>query len=336
MNTKSPCTLAVTTLVLLLALLLGACSASSPSQPVRIAALLSGDIRLETLDGLQDGLQELGYVPDETIVFEVFSAQGDRNELANLAREIVDSEPDLAVAAGGIEADALLVATEGTDLPVVFLSVSSTLDRGLVASIRSSGNNLTGIDTNDTSLTAKRLEWLHAILPQAQHVWILNVPSITPCVKSAAIAAETAPGLGLQTTIVDVETQADIQAAVEGMPADVDALLILPGAPIWEALKPTLYPAAMERGIPIFGVNRQDIERGAVASYASSRYRNGMQAARIVDRVLQGTPPSELPIETPDTLELVINRWIVDRLALDLPDSVWDQAQDVVNEPISP
>ncbi|MFQ5813949.1 MAG: ABC transporter substrate-binding protein [Anaerolineae bacterium] len=318
-------------LLLIVALVVG-CAQPQKKQVYRIGVLLSGDIRLEPLMGLKDGLEKLGYLEGEDIIFEVKNAGGDRGKLSELARAIVASQPDVAVAGGGIESDALKAATEGSDLPVVFLAVSSAVDRGLVESLRSSGNNLTGIETNDTQLTAKRLELITLMMPEAKRIHIVLVPSITPGVKSVEVAEQIAPALGLELIIVPVETEQEIRDAAASISADeVDAMLILPQAPVWQVMKDVLCPVAIDQGIPIFGVNRQDLERGAIATYAGSRYTNGVQAARLVDKILRGARPADIPVETPERLEFVINRHVADRLGIEIPDEIWGLADEVVD-----
>ena len=318
--------------LVLISTLAAGCAGAPQKQVYRIGVLLSGDIRLEPFAGLKDGLKELGYVEGEDVVFEVRNAGGDRAKLPELAQEIVSSRPDVAVAGGGVEADALKAATEGSDLPVVFLAVASAVDRGLVASMTSSGNNLTGIDTNDTALTAKRLEFITKMVPQARRILILHVPSITPSVESVRVAEETALGLGLELTIVPVETEEDTRKAAASISADdVDAILLVPGTvPVRGAMKEILWPVSVAQKIPIMGIEREELGRGAVAIYGPSRYATGVQAARLVDKVLRGTRPADIPIETPEKLEFVINLTIADRLGLEIPDEAWGLADEVV------
>ena len=318
-------------LIILGALFFVSCSRNHASQDYRIAVLISGDIRMDPVNGLKDGLAEVNYIEGDNIIIEVYNAVGDRGQLPELAEQIVASQPDVAIAGGGIEADALKAATEGTGLPVVFLAVASAVDRGLVDSMRSSGNNLTGVDTNDSALTSKRLELITQMFPEARTVLILNVPSITSSTESTQIALEAAPGLGLELLVIDVETEAEIKSAAASISADlVDAILILPSAPIWQTMKEVLYPVSIEQGIPIFGVNRDDLERGAVASYAASRYMAGAQAARMVDRILKGIPPGDIPVENPETIEFVVNSVTVELLKVTIPDDVWPLVDEVI------
>jgi putative ABC transport system substrate-binding protein len=110
----------------------------------------------------------------------------------------------------------------------------------------------------------------------------------------------------------------------------VDAILLVPAAPVRQHLKEVLYPSSVAQGIPIVAYNRTDLELGAVMSYAGSRYANGVQAARLVDRLLHGTSPADIPIETPQQLEFVINRLVVERLGLELSDEAWEMADEVI------
>lgn len=323
--------------LLLSILFLGGCNNSSASQPIRVGVLISGDIRMEPLEGLIDGMTELGYIEGETIVYEIRNANGNRDQLTELAVEIVESQPHIAIAGGGIEADALFSATAETDIPVVFLSVSSAVSRGIVDSLRSSGNNFTGIETNDADLTAKRMELITRMWPDAKDIFILHMPSITPSVESIAVARQFAPSFGVTLTVREVETTEDIQAAVNELSTlQPDAVLLLPVAPINQSIEPIIYPAALAAGIPIMGYGRSGLEEGVVASYAGSRYQNGIQAARLVDKILRGTPPANIPIETPYQFEFVINQSTVDKLGITISDEAWGLADEIVTIEVNP
>jgi putative ABC transport system substrate-binding protein len=201
----------------------------------------------------------------------------------------------------------------------------------LVAGLRSSENNFTGVETDDTQLTAKRLEVMTQLLPDAQRILIPYVPSITPSVRSIEVAEEAAPRLGVELTLVGVETGDDIRAAASSITADaVDAILLVPAAPVRQFMKELLYPASVAHQVPIVSYNKSDLALGAAMSYAGTRYANGVQAARMVDRILHGADPADIPIETPQKLEFVINRLVLDRLGLELPDEAWEQADEVV------
>jgi putative ABC transport system substrate-binding protein len=309
-------------------------SSTAEAREIKISILMASDVRQAPVDGLKNGLETHGVEEGRihSYSYEIKNAAGDRNKLPEMAAEIIASKPDIAIACGGIEADALLIASAGTNTPVVFLSVSSSVERGIVASMVSSGNNFTGIDTNDTELTVKRLWFIRKILPDAKNVFCFNVPSIFPSTQSLALARQNAAALGFTIQYADVETQEDIKKATASLSrATTDVILMLPVAPTDKALQSDILPRAMAENIPIFGHGISSIEAGAFASYAGSRYANGQQAVHLIHKIIQGIPPREIPVETPENLELIINKNLVARLGLKIPNRVWRIADRIVD-----
>ncbi len=310
-------------------------AASVWAAPYRIGVLMLGNVRSEPVNGFKDGMRERGYNEGRGVVYEARNAGGNRSALAVMAREIVGSRPHLAVAAGGVESDALKAATAGTAIPVVFLAVASSVDRGLAASLQAPGGNLTGVDTDDTNLTAKRLWFLHRMFPKVRRVLVPSVPAITPAVKALEVARAEAPALNLEIVPFEGTDKDDIAASIKHIqPGDIDAIYIGMAAPVWQIQKETFYPLAMRLKIPLMGVNRSTIKRGAMAAYACSRYEAGRQAARLAEKILKGTPPARIPVETPEQLEFVINRWIVERMGVTLPRKIWRLADEVIDLPM--
>ena len=303
----------------------------SHAENFRIAILMSGDNRSEPVTGFKQGLTEL---TDNQInfIFEIENAGGDRSRLLPLAEKIVASAPDLAVAAGGIEADALKEATANNPIPIVFLAVSSAIDRGLGSSMSAPGGNLTGIDTSDTELTAKRLWYVTKMLPTARKITIFSVPSITPSFNSTNIARQTAQKLGLELTVIESESKVELANKMRALKRETtDLVLLLPVAPTDQLVNSDLLPTCRTEKIPIMGYNRASLDRGAFATYGSSRFNLGAQASALAIKVLHGAKPGILPIEAPAQLFLTINRQMVRDLGLELPSRIWDLASDIVD-----
>lgn len=307
-------------------------AAAAFAKPIHISILMASDVRLTTVAGFKDGLAEHASEEGHTFTYTDKNAGGNRKALPDLAAQIIADKPDIAVAAGGIEADALKAASAGTDIPVIFLSVSSSVSRGIVASLVSSGNNFTGIETNDTQLTAKRLWYIRKMLPQARKIFCFHVPSIVASVESLAVAQHASVELGFELTVAAVESEADIQRAAALLSGkSMDVILQLPVAPVDKALGPIIFPRAMAEKIPIFGYGANSMDNGTFASYAGSRYDNGRQAARLVHKIVNGIKPADIPVETPEKLELIINRSLVEKLGLKLPGRVWRMADQIVD-----
>lgn len=308
------------------------CAGKVQARIIHIGILMANEVRQAPVDGLKRALIEHGQEEGHTYDYVIRTAAGDRKLLPEMAAEIIAQKPDVAIAAGGIEADALLLATAGNGIPVVFLSVSSPIERGIVASLISSGNNFTGIDTNDSQLTAKRLWFIKKILPEAKKISCFHVPSIVASVQSLAVARQSAAELGLELVVVEVESEEDIKNATAELSREtVDVILQLPVAPLDKALRSIIFPKAMAENIPIFGHGRSSMESGAFVSYAGSRYANGQQAARLVHKILNGVAPKDIPIEKPQKLELIINKNLAKILNLDLSGRVWRMADEIVD-----
>ena len=328
------CSLTLFFCIIPLSCMIVAFSSTAEAKAIKISILMAGDIRQDTVDGLKQGLKKHG--EDEghlhTYSYQIKNAAGDREQLPSMAAEIIAGKPDVAIACGGIEADALLAASAGTTIPVVFLSVSSSVDRKIVASMDSSGNNFTGIDTNDTHLTAKRLWFIRKILPNAKRIFCFNVPSIFSSAQSLDIARQNAADLGFAIQYANVETEADIiKASASLSQTTTDVILLLPAVTTDKALRSIIFPKAMAEHIPIFGYGISSIEGGAFASYAGSRYENSKQAVRLIHKIVKGILPREIPIETPEHLQLIINKDLVAKLGLQLPKRVWHLADQVVD-----
>lgn len=335
LNTQFAQIMRASTLLILVALLLNGCGSDEESnETVRVAILMGGDNRQALVDGVQAGLADLGYADGEQIAYEIHHAGGDNTALPDLAVKIVDSNPDLIISAGGLETDAAHAATAGADIPVVFTGVSSSVDRGVVASLQSSGNNLTGVDTAYTELSGKRLEIFNYMMPEIKNVAVINMPDITPSVKSLESVQAVASGLGINVLVFTIGPERDFAAAARDIVAsEAQALFLFPVSPVQQAMAEWLYPALSQKGIPILGVFSSDLERGAFAFYGGDQFLMGRQAARLADKVLKGAQPQDIPVEMPADLQVIINRTVVEALGLSLSDEAWGMADSIVEIP---
>ncbi len=299
-----------------LALLLGGCGA--PAAPVyHIAIVASGQSRLVKAQSLEQGLRDRGYVPEENLYITIYDAENHGDRLSELTRQAIASDPDILVTLGGIETQIAKKEVSDADLPIVFIGVADTVDWGVVASFRHPGRGITGIDNGYIEITSKRLEYLTLLLPQARRVLVLYSSQITPSRAALAQAQWAAPHLGLSLQAADINDERALQRFADALqPGQADAILITPSFTLENALPATLLPAATRAGIPIVGLNQDVVAAGGLAAYGASFQNMGYQAARLVDKVLHGVPPGDIPVEFPDTPEFTVNRDVV--TALDL------------------
>lgn len=293
--------------------------------------LMASDVRLPRVEGLQQGMEQHGAPYGIHYDYRLFDAQGKREQLLPLAQQLIAQKPDIAIACGGIEADALRQATLDTNIPVVFLYSASSAERGLVASFSHPGGNITGIDGNDTALTEKRLWYLHKMLPEVKRITCFNIPSIGSSAQAAKVATSAGTRMGLEINIINVATIDELPGNIEAMlqQNSSEAILLLPCAPIYQILGSVIEPVATRKGIPIFGAMDGNLAQGACASFGSIEKNCGKQAARLVIKILHGSNPANLPVETPEDFELVLNRTMIERLHLKIPQQLWRLADRI-------
>lgn len=298
--------------LMLLLLLVGGC-ATGPKVP-RIAVLISDDVRLHKAEGLQAGLEELGYGNAEVTVF---SAGGDRTALPAKAREALATHPDVVVAGGGVEAVSLKAEADPS-VPVVMMGVASTVRTGLVESLVRPGGNLTGLDNQHAELSAKRLELLTKLLPQTEKVLLLYDRQVVPGVHALEITESAAKRMGIVVEpLVVTSMDALLQELHLLRPGQFDAALLLPGYVLESGARQVT--AELERlRIPAMGPLDLEGEGGLLAAYGVSMWDQGVQSARFVVKVLRGEKPARIPVETPDNPVLVVDPRVAERMGITL------------------
>ncbi len=294
---------------------LAGCARREP-EPAAIAVLLADDVRLEKVEGLKEGLAELGY-PPERVAITVYSAGGDRSRLPALAAEAIAARPDVLVAGGGIEADTLH-KSDNPGIPVVMAGVASPVRWGWIDSYARPGGLLTGLDNQHAELAGKRLELLTKLLPDVERVLVLYDPQVIPGIHALEVAEEAAGLLGVSLGVVEARSLAGALAGLGRIePGEYDAALFLP-AFVLESGAGAITAELERLGLPAMGALDLGAEAGLMAAYGNSNRAQGRQAARFVVKVLNGADPATLPIESIDNPELVVNLDVANRLGLTL------------------
>ncbi len=299
--------------------------AGTPGRPYRVAVLTLGWPHNVALEGFREELARRGYHEGQDISFMVEDVQGEVDTLGDRAARIVEAKPDLIFTIGTPATTAVKQAT--TTLPIVFTFVADPLRSGIITSYASSQNNVTGISSYAGPLSGKRLEVLQEIAPGIKRVLVLMTPHESIAELSFQSLAEVAPKLGIELLRYDVTSKADIEQRLKALPRGaVDAIYFVPSNLVLTHLEFLIHKAREDK-IPLSVSEISMVERGALVSYGTDLRRLGVQAARLVTKIMKGGKPSEMPIQMPEQLVLTVNLTTAKSIGLDIPRSILERAE---------
>jgi putative tryptophan/tyrosine transport system substrate-binding protein len=277
------------------------------------------------LDALRKGLRDLGYVEGRNLVIEYRSADGRAERFPDLATELVRLKVDLIVTRGTPATNAAKSATE--TIPVVMAAMRPL---AVVASLAQPSGNITGVTTFSTELTGKRIELLKELVPNLSRVALLHNmgnPAAPPEWEEVKTAARS---LGLQSELLDVRSQGDLDRALElAARQRIDALVI--GADgLTQMHQQTIVDLLARNRLPAAYPAREFVEAGGLIAYAVNYPDLYFRFASFVDKIFKGAKPGELPVEQPTKFELVINLKTAKALGLSIPQSILLRADEVI------
>jgi putative tryptophan/tyrosine transport system substrate-binding protein len=305
--------------------------AARAQQPTATIGLLTAlDLADWAISGIRKGLEEAGYVEGRNLTIITRSGEGQFDRLPALAADLVTRQVAVIFATGSpVPARVAKAAT--TTIPIVFAYGGDPVADGLVASFNRPGGNVTGATFIGSALTAKRMELLREIVPQAGDVALLVNPKGTLAesqVKDATAAAQT---LGQRLHVINTSTKSEIDEAF----AEMDRLkvggFIVSTDPFFGFLgDDRLISLAARYKIP--GIYNARVEAGAggLASYGANLEDTWRQAGVHAGRILKGEKPFELPVTQPTKFELVINLKVATALGLDIPPTLLSRADEVI------
>jgi putative ABC transport system substrate-binding protein len=310
-------------------LLIGDASAAERARPIRIGALTESWGPTPPIVGLRDGLLALGYREPEQFVLGVRFTQGDQTALPAAARELVQYEVDLIFASEVAAAKAAQMTT--TRIPIVFMGLGGNpVEMGLIESFDRPGGNITGLSTLDVELGPKRLEVFQELVPGLHRVLFPYDTNDASGVATARVYREAARRLRIILIEQAVQTQAEAQAALSQVrKGEVDGILVPPSVSL--NIPGFIVETAGQQGIPTMFPGAFWVDKGeGLASYGADDYGFGRQAARLVDKILKGTKPAEIPVEVISRIGLVINLKVAKALGLIIAPEVLYRADRLV------
>jgi putative tryptophan/tyrosine transport system substrate-binding protein len=272
-------------------------------------------------------MREHGWIEDRTVVIEYRWAEGRGERFAEIATEFVGLKVDVIVTAG---TDAVVAAKKATSvIPIVFGTAGDPVANGLVASLARPGGNVTGLSNQSADIAGKRIELLREVVPSLRRLGIMaNIASYIGVLemRDALAAART---LGLGVAMLEIRKANDIAPAIEALKGGADALYVVT-EPLVNTNRVQINALALAAGLPTLHGQRPYVEAGGLMSYGANIPNLFRRAADMVDKILRGTKPSDIPVEQPTKFDLVINLATARALGLQVPEKVLALADEVI------
>jgi putative ABC transport system substrate-binding protein len=271
-------------------------------------------------------LRELGRIEGRTVAIEYRWSQGRAERVAATAAEFLRLNVGAIVTYGGAVA-ALKQAT--TSIPIVFAIANDPVGGGLVASLARPGGNATGLSQQSTDLAGKRLELLREIVPGFRRLAILANAGYRSALLEMAEVQSTARAFGLEAVPLEIRQADDIAPAFEGLRGQADALYVVIDTLI-TANRTRIAASALAARLPTIYDFREHVALGGLMSYGPAIPNLFRRAADMVDKILRGAKPADIPVEQPTTFELVLNLTTAKALGLKIPEAFLLRADEVI------
>jgi putative ABC transport system substrate-binding protein len=272
-------------------------------------------------------LQELGWVEGRTVAVEYRWAEGRADRAAEIAAEFVRLKVDVILTSGTTNIDAAKRATSST--PIIFAVAGDPVATGLVASLARPGGNATGMSLQTTEFLEKRLELLREAVPDVRQLAIMADSAFPEAVLEMRKVEALATALDLKVAKAEIRTTEDIASAFEGLKGTADALYVC-GGPLMATNRVRISTLTASARLPAIYDARVYVEAGGMMSYGADFPELYRRAAELVDKVLRGAKPENIPVEQPTKFDLAINLVTARALGLSISPILLARADEVI------
>ena len=271
-------------------------------------------------------LRELGWIEGRTVTIEYRWSEGRSERYPEIAAEFVRLKVDVIVATGG----GVPAAKQATSaIPIVFPVAGDPVGGGFVATLARPGGNITGLSLQQTDVASKRVELLRDAVPGLRRMAILvNAGNVNAVLELGEVQA-AGRTLGLAATTSEIRRAEDIVSAFEALKGRADAVYVV-AEPLVFSNRARIHTLAMAARLPAIYNSREYVEMGGLMSYGPSFPDLYRRAGDLVDKILRGAKPGNLPVEQPTKFDLVINLTTAKALGLTIPESFLLRADEVI------
>lgn len=279
--------------------------------------------------GIIDAMAEEGFIEGENVEFVIRNAEGDMTSAASIADYFVSLEPDIIHAITTPSAQTVVAAAEGTDIPIIFSSVTDPVTAGLVPSWTEAGATVTGV--SDWFEMPPQVELILSVLPDVEVLGIAyNAGEVNATVQADELKA-TAPDYGLTIVEATAATTADVYAAGMSLVGRCDAIWIPTCNTVGGVGIESIIQVGEENQLPVFGSAVGMIETGLVGGCSVDYYWIGKQAGYMAARILNGEDIADIP-PIKSAVSTVLYPASAARMGVTIPQAVLDAADLILTD----
>jgi len=274
-----------------------------------------------------DRLRELGWTDGRNIAIEYRWAEGRNERFAEIADELVRLKVDVIVTHN---TPGPLAAKKATSvIPIVFATAGDPVGTGIVASLARPGGNVTGLSAQAPDAVERRLELLREVVPGLRRLAVLSDVDNPLTVLETSEVQKAARRLAIEVAAFGIRRDEDIAAAFEAFRDRAEALYVTAN-PISFTNRIRINTFALAARLPTMYVVREYVEAGGLMSYGSNWPSMWRRAADLVDKILRGAKPADIPVEQPTRFDLVLNLTTAKAFGLKIPDKLLALANEVI------
>jgi putative tryptophan/tyrosine transport system substrate-binding protein len=271
-------------------------------------------------------LRDLGWIEGRTVGIEYRWAEGRPERYAEIAAEFVRLKVDVILTTGA----AVIAAKQATSvIPIVFALSADPVGGSIVAGLARPGGNVTGLSVESADTAGKHLELLREVVPALRRLAFMGNVGYPAAVREMSEVQAAAHALSLEVALSEIRRAEDIAPAFELFKGRVDALYV--GAdPLVNTNRIRIITLALGARLPTIYDTREYVDSGGLLSYGPNNADQFRRAAEIVDKILRGAKPADIPVEQPTKFDLVINLTTAKALGLTIPHNLLVLADEVI------
>jgi putative ABC transport system substrate-binding protein len=282
----------------------------------------------DNLAAFLKALREFGYVEGQNLVIEYRTANGNREQLPGLVSELLTLKVDAIVVRGTLEA--LAVKQAGPTIPVIMSAVADPVGLGVAASLSHPGGNFTGMSSFGPVLETKRIQLLKEMVPSLKRLAVVGELNSQGSERQWTEIQAAAPSLAIEAKLFMLGSTEDVSRAFMEIAGErFDAIKVGPNS-VTRSNHSLIIDLAMKYKLPSIFSDNEFAVSGGLMAYGANYPSLYVRAANILDKVLRGARPADIPVEQPTRFDLVINLRTAKALGIAVPPTLLARADEVI------